>query len=569
MKPAMLILVLMLVMSCSDDVTKDNSAFDLGEPLSDAADAASNDAGLDLGTDMPPDLDGECLIPEPSEEGEVKLEYGTIRGSRLDDAWEFLGIPFAAPPEGELRFRPPRDPVCWSGVRPADAYPQACPQIDLRTRAPEGDEDCLHLNVFTPAIDGDRPVMVFIHGGAHVAGSTSQPVLPLPNVRAPLYNGEYLARNDDVVVVTIQYRLGPLGFFAHPDLSAEDPSQSSGNWGMLDQIKALEWVRENIARFGGDPDQVMIFGESAGAVSTCTLMASRMAEGLFDAALMQSGDCYARPLETAENNGVELVEGSTCSDAEDVAACLRNLSREEVLEQLAAPIPIASLGTPRSAGYGPVIDGLALEEAPIDALENGSTRGVPLIVGSNLEEMANLLTVQVQTSDEYESSIRAVLPEMAADAVLAAYPVDEYDTPQEALIDLTTDAAFTCSTARVLGAHESGHPDQSRWRYFFTRRPDTPMNNGRAAHGVELLYVFGTLVDIPLYQPSMTDEAVSDFMRSTWAEYARTGVPADQETWPVWDSAADTYLDLGADPLVDFGLRRDKCGLWDQILGDP
>lgn len=317
--------------------------------------------------------------------GLVVTERGPVRGVDEGDTWSWKGIPYAAPPVGQLRWRPPEPPACWSGVLDADAFGPKCLQRGENGEV-VGAEDCLTLNVWAPkgdAPEGGWPVMVFVHGGGNVQGSSSETV---PG-GAPLYDGRFLAQREGVVVVTLNYRLGALGFLAHEALSAESSDGGSGNYGLMDQIAALEWVRDNVAGFGGDPTRVMLFGESASGVDALALLASPLAEGLFRAVLVQSGGARGLPLDEAEAEGAERVAETSCGDAEDVLACLRDLDGSTIVETMPGVVGIGELELGAgSRVFGPVVDGRVLEQPPLQAVEAGAHHAVPFVVGTNLDE---------------------------------------------------------------------------------------------------------------------------------------------------------------------------------------
>jgi para-nitrobenzyl esterase len=280
--------------------------------------AASLDGG-GIGTDASAPASRCVAVPSaPDDPLVVVTEAGELRGTDVGAASAFLGIPYAAPPVGEGRFRPPAAHACWEGVRPALAFGRVCPQL-LASGGRFGDEDCLAANVWTPEARATtpRPVMVFIHGGAYLTGSGHQD-LAFEN-SGNLYDGATLATEQGAVVVTFNYRLGALGFFAHPALVAEDAHGSAGNYGTLDQIALLQWVQTNIRAFGGDPDRVMIFGESAGGLSTCLLLATPLARGLFHGALVESGGCQVATAASRLAQGEDIADRLGCDDA----ACLR------------------------------------------------------------------------------------------------------------------------------------------------------------------------------------------------------------------------------------------------------
>lgn len=320
----------------------------------------------------------------------VTIDSGVLEGTQFGaNAAEaaFLGIPFAAPPTGELRWRPPQRPAPWPGVREAKAYGPACPQIPS-TWLPEllgrtqfvTDEACLYLNVWTTNLSGTSrvPVMVWVHGGGNVEGSQEWPPL-----------GPALARHG-VVVVSINYRLGAFGFLTHPALSAESPHHSSGNYGLLDQIEALQWVRRNIDKFGGDPAQITLFGASSGSLDVCDLMVSPLAAGLFQKAILQSGVCVdfaARPVATAEPDGARLLRVFGVAADSQALSRLRALPAEQLLETAAQD---------KGLDFNPVVDGWVLPQQPAITFAHGEQAKIPVIVGSNLNEVSIFASPIVQ-----------------------------------------------------------------------------------------------------------------------------------------------------------------------------
>ncbi|HMC53331.1 MAG TPA: carboxylesterase family protein, partial [Acidimicrobiales bacterium] len=309
----------------------------------------------------------------------VTTRCGKLEGVERDGVRVFRGIPYARPPVGPRRFRAPQPAEPWTGVRDASKAGPAAPQVpgpteQLMPGPPlDTDEDCLTLNVWTPAAAGaqPRPVLVWIHGGGFLTGSGS----------LPIYNGRFLAARGDVVVVTINYRLGALGFLSHPALRDEE-SGAAGNWGLLDQIAALRWVRENIDAFGGDPGNVTVFGESAGAMSVGTLMGTPAAVGLFRRAIMESGSPAATPAEEAAGTAESLLRAAGCNRIDSEGA--RALPLGALLEAQ------QDLWARRGPGVGlplqPALDGAVLERDPSEAIADGLSSGVPVITGTNRDE---------------------------------------------------------------------------------------------------------------------------------------------------------------------------------------
>ncbi|MEZ4248091.1 MAG: carboxylesterase family protein [Polyangiales bacterium] len=534
-------------------------------PPDDAAVDLDGDAatGADAGTDAAP-FESDCVDDVSSVPGLVTTHEGNVQGvAEANGVWRFLGIPFAQPPVGDLRWRAPAAPGCLpEPVFVADTFGPACPQ--LADGAVTGDEDCLQLNVWTPAdytADSKLPVLFFIHGGANILGSASQG--PLPG--RPLYTGESLAEAEGVVVVTVQYRLGPLGFLALPELSAESETGGSGHYAPLDHVAALAWVQRNIARFGGDPERVLLFGQSAGAINVCTLLVSPRAAGLFSAALMQSGFCSGVPLADAEARFDAAVDVfDECRDASDRLACLRALPAERIVG--AIPGSISELT------YVPVIDGHVLPDAPLALLTRGEHNDVPFALGTTADEMAsdNIFTLEVSTVEEYERLIEREFaePEGTAARILELYPAEDFATPQEALVRVYTDRAFT-SGARRLARAAAASSRSPVYRYFFSKITESRAGAIPARHGIDLLYVFDVLTAIPVFTVTPADAQVADAMGGSWAALARSGDPNATvlgASWGAYDPSRDNYIDFGATVSAGAGLRSEACDFWDRLL---
>lgn len=495
-----------------------------------------------------------CTSEAPPAEGVVVTDRGAVRGERSGGTYAFKGIPYAAPPVGALRWRAPEDAVCWDGIRSATDYGPACPQLD--EGAVIGAEDCLTLNVWTPTTtpaDGGLPVMVFIHGGGNAQGTSSQPI----------YDGRRLAEAG-VVLVTFNYRLGPLGFLAHSALAAESAAGASGNYGILDQIAVLRWVQRNAHAFGGDPGRVTIFGESAGAVDTCVLLASPLAAGLFHRALMESGACLGGNLQGAGRTAERYVAASPCAGVGDIAACLRGLDAETALRVLPASVGVVSAGENQ---YGPVVDGYVLPRAPIDQIAAGEHNHVPLIVGVNAEETgqsAPRITSEVQ----YRAAVIAQFGPVLGERILARYPVEEYGSPRAALVAVTSDARFVC-TARRSARTVAAHQQEAVYRYLFTQRLRGQAAALGAFHGLEVVFVFGTLGARGGITPSAEERALSDAMIGYWTRFAATGDPngAGSTPWPVFDPQPDTHLVLGTPITSGAGIRAAQCNFWEELIG--
>lgn len=519
--------------------------------LTDAAPDAAPDAVPDA---TPPDAGGPaCPQPAPANPNEVATAAGLIKGRQEGNVRIFLGIPFAAPPVGDLRWRAPADPGCLppNGFEATRFGPQ-CPQLDA-DGAPTGDEDCLQLNVWAPATGTGHPVMVFIHGGGNVQGSAT-----VGAAGQILYDGARLAGPHDVVVVTLQYRLGALGWLVRPSLADADGRQ--GNYALLDEVAALQWVQAHIEAFGGNPNQVMIFGESAGAVNVCTLVASPRAAGLFDVSLMESGACLLPTAADVERAGREQTEAVGCVGANE-AECLRSKTAFELLTAYPPEVGVAS----RGSTLQPYIDGVVLPDQPETIIRAGRhNRGV-FVAGANSDETAQFVP-NIADAAAYEAAIRAQFG-VYANRVLEAYPLNDFPTAREAMVAVTTDARFVCTTRRAVRAASLHGP---AYLYHFSQALDNAprLHILGAYHGLELFFVFQNL-EFAGYRPSPAERALSVAMGGYWTRLATTGDPngGDAPVWPTHDAAGDGHLLLdGAGVTPGTGLRQARCNFWDALI---
>jgi len=443
---------------------------------------------------------------------------GRVEGVVADGVASFKGIPFAAPPVGALRWRAPQAVVAWAGVRKADAFGPS-PMQDafwplLMGSPARLSEDCLYLNVWTPARQrGEKlPVMVWIYGGGFVSGMTS----------AGMYDGAQLARQG-VVLVSVAYRVGPFGFLAHPELSRES-GQGSGCYGLLDQIAGLKWVQQNIAEFGGDPSCVTVFGESAGGISVAMLTAVPAAKGLFQRAISQSGGSMA-PIRSGTEAG-RMIPSLPLAE-ETGRSFLAKLGARDLKAARALSAEAIQKGGVQMGQFWPVADGVVLLGDQYELYEAGQFHDTPILVGSNSDEGA-LFVHQRATPARLEEEVRSRFGS-AAEALLAAYPHATDDEATESLRDLLRDSVFAWPTWAWARLH-ARREEHETFVYYFDRR--TPGSKGGASHAAEIGYVFGNLGG---WGGGRRDEdrQLSQLMSHYWVNFARTGDP-NGEGLPPW-----------------------------------
>ena len=504
--------------------------------------ACSNSAGGGGPADAP---GGE----DAATPGQVTTDRGPVLGHGDGTITAFLGVPYAAPPVGALRWRPPVAHDPWTQPIDAAALGPACAQSagGLGQAGPYS-EDCLTLNVWTPnpTSAARAPVMVFLHGGAFVHGSSNQAG----------YDGRAIAASG-VVVVTLNYRLGVLGFLAHPALTAEDDHHSSGNVGLLDQQAALRWVHGNIAGFGGDPDNVTVFGESAGSMSVCVHLVSPLAAGLFHRALGESGACtnFAMTRASAEGLGVSVAATLGCDTAPDVLACLRAKSADEVIAAAPGSEDVVAGG----AKLAPSIDGYVLPEPPAVAFAAGRVNPIAGFLGGTNHDEATLFTrmATIDTEAEYEAAVTALIPAHATEA-LALYSAASYPTPKDAYDALITDLVFVCPTRAELRALAG--LGVTAYQYELTRLTAFGSAAGLGVyHGSELPFVFGNLT--ARSGMSAVDQAFSSQVIGYWTRFAATGDPGGgaAASWPPYTSTGEAYLSLAQAPQAGAALHADHC----------
>jgi len=461
----------------------------------------------------------------------VKTEGGLVEGTIADGLTIYRGIPFGAPPVGDLRWRPPQPAAKWSGTIQADKFAPSCmqgggaPNAKAKAPAPQGpgtSEDCLYLNVWTPAKSaGDRlPVLVWIYGGGFTGGATSVPV----------NSGEQLAKKG-VVFVSIAYRVGPLGFMAHPGLTAESKNHSSGNYGMLDMIAGLQWVQKNIAAFGGNPGKVTIMGESAGGIAVSQLCASPLAKGLFQGAISESGGSFG-PTRSGGMPGENMVLLADAERAGEAYAKTVGAASIADLRKLPADKVLETARGQQGLGW-PIVDGWAIPDDQYRLYEAKRYNDTPILVGYNSDEGASFQPPR--TPEAYITATRQRYGPFA-DSLLKLYPTQETVVPKTAR-DLTRDAAFgwqTWTWVRLQSKTGKG----KAFLYYFDQHPDYSADSPRAGfgspHASEMSYVFQHLNA----QATPEDHVISNAMATYWTNFAKRGDP-NGEGVPKWLAFSD------------------------------
>ncbi len=519
---------------------------------------------------------------------QVAIDSGVVAGVQVGQSCVFKGIPYAASPAGAGRWRPPAPVVPWSGVRSAVNFGNICPQLQGTTAV--GNEDCLNLNIYAPSGAAGLPVVFFMHGGGNrsqsnrAEGGTS-------------LDGTYFAEHGRVVVVTINYRLGALGWLAHRSLEAEGATGTSGNYGILDQIAALRWVQRNIAAFGGDPSRVMITGHSAGASDTGVLLASPLAQGLFSSAFIEGAgpaNFFQQSLADYESTvGVSVVTSLGCAAAADIPACLRAVPSATIVKR------VPGAGTLKSGGslYQPVVDGVVLFDTTLGTVKRGLHNHVPLIIGSTDKESSfpGFIPVNgIATAADYQAAVYDLFGQPLGDQVLAAYPVSNYATPRLTFVDVSTDYRWICP-ARMVARAVVNSQNEPVYRLLFTHAQSNPPAATAlgAWHGEELMFLFHSFTSgvSGLFTPTAAELAMSDQMIGYWSRFAANHDPNGDGAvfWPEFGKNVDNmgrgnafladdvqgfakkeaYLRIDTTFAAALGYHTGVCeSLWDEIAGD-
>jgi para-nitrobenzyl esterase len=498
----------------------------------------------------------------------VQTANGFLKGTfdQSADIYSFKGIPFAAPPVGDLRWQPPQPVESWSGVRQADHFGPRAMQLpiyhDMNFRSDGMSEDCLYLNVWTAAPSGKPklPVLVYFYGGGYLGGDGSE----------FRYDGESMAAKG-IVTVTVNYRLGIFGFFAHPELTQESPHHASGNYGLLDQHAALEWVHKNIAAFGGDPRQVTIAGESAGSISVSAQMASPLSKKLFTRAIGESGSILgalsAVPLAQAEARGVRLAAALGKGDALTLAD-LRKLPANDLLQATAAP------GT---AWNRPTVDGYFLPVDPVKIFNAGKQMHVPLLAGVNSQESdyPAVLGQELPTVENYRKALQRLYAGQA-DEIFQLYPAGNEMEVEDAARALASDRFISHSTWKWIDLASKTGSRPSYYYYFDHPRPPEanapaaagpPPGSRGAVHSAEIEYALGNLKSNKVYAWTPEDYQISEIMQGYFANFIKTGNPNGPGLlqWP--EFATGKRLVIDATPHVErVDTLRARNEVLDQIL---
>ena len=470
----------------------------------------------------------------------VLTESGAISGVSANALSVYKGVPFAAPPVGDLRWRPPMPPAAWTGTRKADTFAPACMQVGVSMPGetpPRVSEDCLYLNVWTPADMPEEhlPVIVWIYGGGYINGSASM----------PLYWGDRLAHKG-VIVVTIAYRLGPLGFLALPELTRESPHHSSGNYGLMDQIAALEWVHRNIAAFGGDPKCVTIAGQSSGSISVSILMASPLAKGLFQRAIGESGGLF-EPVQL----GPQFLLANAERDGEKYVVSVGAPSLKELRR-----VPASQLVGNAGGIVHAVIEPYVLPASPYEAFASGQQNDVPLLIGSNADEARAMVDVSHETAATFSSDLERRVGQLPP-ALIAAYPHATDEEARQAQLGLERDLRFgwdMWAWARL----QAGTGRHRVFYYSFRQQPPFPVDSvyagWGASHFAELWYVFDHL-DQSSWNWTAGDRRLAGEISSYWVNFAKSGDPNGRGLvpWPAF-TENDSKVQYLVDPITVGGV---------------
>ena len=508
----------------------------------------------------------------------VETKHGRVRGKRVGRADVFLGIPFAKPPLGDLRWRPPVDPTPWTDIRDATSYAlPATQRFPNPSGLKEGSEDCLYLNVFTPvkrSAEALLPVMVFIHGGSNVQGSA--------NTWTDGVEDQFVGQRSNVVLVTPQFRLGVIGFLAHPALTAESEHHSSGNYGFLDMIAALRWVQENIEQFGGDPERVTVFGSSSGSIDTGALVASPLAAGLFHRAIMQSWPMGAPKLADREQKqGLLLNKLAGVGDAEDVAAALRAIPWEDLIKMQ---------GKLHAGGaFNPTVDGWALVDGPLETIRAGKHNHVPFMIGAAFQDARAWADKAAKdkrgfNEERFHETVRKLLAKHVAEEeldehvkkVCELYPASEYEDFFWNYVDILNDYIHTAADRRI-AATVAANQDEPVYWYVLAQALAGPWAKYGADHPLICIYEFQVIRVGRLppwywpkeeYVPTEDDLKLADIILDYWTSFAANGHMdgTSSPPWPPVTPERDTAQILRIPVESRVGYKDEQLDFWDELV---
>ncbi len=505
----------------------------------------------ETGDRVGPGLDGGEMTQERGLRVETNL--GPVIGTDENGLRVFRGMPYAQAPVGDLRFRPPVGHAGWDEDFVADSHSAACPQqLDNAIAPPEPNqsEDCLSINVWAHKDAELKPVLVWVHGGGFLVGNGGR----------SMYDSAKLANRGDVVVVTFNYRLGMLGFLALDAFRSENEAGATGNYAILDQRLAFEWVRDNIEAFGGDPNQVTIFGQSAGAISVCTHLGMPGSDGLYHGAIIQSGTgCWGPWLPSqVEDDSRAYLEATECAESDDVPACLRALSVDTLLEAQRLPAKNI-LG---QANIGPYVDGVNLPAQPLQRLAAGAVPRVPMIIGSTALEVAAftlLRLVPAATPEDYDA-LRGLLSLSDEDQarLKEVFPLEGYANVKELIDELGTDFYFSCPN--LLMARVGTRAGYSMRQYEFGYTPGGVLGVFGALHSTDEFYIFGNESESGGFSTELDEQGIA-YLQDAWTQFARNGALDMAMNWPEFTDDNPSIRAIEPDGELIDNFRGGRCEL--------
>jgi para-nitrobenzyl esterase len=514
--------------------------------------------------DDPAPLDPTPLLPSD----QVQTEEGVYQGIVEGQLRIFRGVRYAAPPVGDLRFQAPAAPVAFDGTEDATAFGPNC--LQGSNSGPVGEEDCLFLNVWAHDDDTQRPVIVFLHGGSGngVGGDL------------PTSEGSLLAEHANVIAVTLNRRMSALGNLALAELIAENPRNTAGNYSVLDIIAALQWLKDNVAAFNGDPARIMLTGESAGGLAVCHVLAAPEAAGLFSAAAIQSGPCSLRIrlndqvalasyFDTAINLHRPIVAQAGCDQSADVLACLRDLPGSEIVDAAEA-VNIANVSIGINV-FSPIVDGVVVQSDPHSALMNETVGGIPIIVGATADEAVSALgDIPVADDAAYRDRLALMFGAPLDTQIYNLYPTADFASASEAFLTFWGDWIFNCEAEELARSAASGAP---AYLYTFSRGFSSGSFAGRGAiHGIDVLFLFETYAVFD-HTPDADDVSISTAMQNAWGGLAANPtapppyLPEEASAWPAFDIANVQIVNFDVPVALEPEHRLGRCsGLRDLVL---